>query len=174
MGPIEYYFAFIGAISTWPWGMVIFGLKVLAIGISLVALYWYISTIGKMGALFAHAPAEVPISTEQESLIQNTVATPWLEIQQKMKSDNPSDWTLAIIQADAILDKMLKASGYVGDTMGDRLKQINPAELEAIDDVWRSHKIRNRVAHGTETITEREALIAIRGYERAFRELNYI
>ena len=140
--------------------------------VSAAALYWYIVILGKMKTLIASLP--VVVEPKQQDIIDDIVAKPWLEIQQKMASITPADWSLAVIQADAVLDSMLKASGYTGDTMGDRLKQINSAELNAIDDVWRAHKIRNRLAHGTSGITRSEAEYAIRGYETAFRELNYI
>ena len=172
MGPTEYYFGFVRFITAWPWDVILFVLKIFAVMVSAAALYWYIVILGKMKTLIASLP--VVVEPKQQDIIDDIVAKPWLEIQQKMASITPADWSLAVIQADAVLDSMLKASGYTGDTMGDRLKQINSAELNAIDDVWRAHKIRNRLAHGTSGITRSEAEYAIRGYETAFRELNYI
>jgi len=172
MGPTEYYFGFVRLIAAWPWDVILFVLKIFAVMVSAAALYWYIVTLGKMKTLIASLP--VVVEPKQQDIIDDIVAKPWLEIQQKMASNTPADWSLAVIQADAVLDSMLKASGYTGDTMGDRLKQINSAELNAIDEVWRAHKIRNRLAHGTSGITRSEAEYAIRGYEAAFRELNYI
>lgn len=170
---IEAYSQFIGTLAQFPWSTFLFVVKIIALGIMAVALYWYISTLAKIRALEVPPPA--PEAGEPDTLPREIVAQPWVEVQQKLASPNPADWSIAVIQADAILDKILKASGYIGDTMGDRLKQVNSSELNAIDDVWRAHKLRNRLAHGTEgALSRQEVEEAIRGYEKAFRELNYI
>ncbi|MBI4134845.1 MAG: hypothetical protein HY471_01915 [Candidatus Sungbacteria bacterium] len=170
---MDYYFTFIDFLLDFPWEALLVSLKVAAFLVIMGGLYWYVVTVKRMRELPSDGPAVA--FQDVEALPREIVAGPWLEIQEKMTSLNPADWSLAVIQADAVLDKILKASGYIGDTMSDRLKQINPAELSAIDDVWRSHKIRNRLAHGTAgAVTRDEAELAIRGYERAFRELSYI
>lgn len=173
MDSLDYYFAFIGWLILLPWGGIIVFLKVLALLVIVIGLYWYIVTYRKLKSLSSGEPQAAYQAAE--TLPREIAAAPWAEIRQKMASLNPADWSLAVIQADAVLDKILRASGYVGDTMSDRLKQINTAELSAIDDVWRSHKIRNRLAHGTAgALNREEAELAVSGYEKAFRELSYI
>ena len=173
MTPIDYYFSVVDTLASLPWPDIIFILKILSVGVTAAAFIWYLTTLQKLGAMHvAVSPIDVSDAT---TLPREIVAKPWLEIQQKMASTNPADWSIAVIQADSVLDKILKASGYIGDTMGDRLKQINPAELAAIDDVWRAHKIRNQLAHGAAgALTRQVAEEAIKGFEKAFRELNYI
>jgi hypothetical protein len=65
----------------------------------------------------------------------------WDKIQQVQKMGEPG-WQVAIIQADKLLDQALKARGFSGETMGERLKSSH-----AGDKVWAAHKIRNRIAH---------------------------
>jgi len=174
MDVVDYYFLFVNSLAGLPWPTILFFLKGLSLIVIGVALWWYFSTVAKLRSLYASMPVpDTGVSTR--AIVDEIVAKPWIEIQQKISSPNPADWGLAVMQADAVLDKILKASGYIGDTMADRLRQINSAELESIEDVWRAHKIRNRLAHGTEGhITRGEADLAIRSYEKAFRELNYI
>ena len=174
MDVIDYYFLLINSLAGLPWGTIVFVLKIISLVISAVALWWYLTTVVKLRTLYANVLPPAP-ATGKKEIIDEIIAKPWLDIQQKMASPNPADWGLAVMQADAILDKILKASGYIGDTMADRLRQINTAELESIEDVWRAHKIRNNLAHGTGGhITRGEADLAIRSYEKAFKELNYI
>ncbi|MBI2637727.1 MAG: hypothetical protein HYW88_02395, partial [Candidatus Sungbacteria bacterium] len=55
-----------------------------------------------------------------------TDASPkWESVLNKAASPNPSDWKLAVIEADSLMDDLLKRSGYLGTTMGDRLKQLD-------------------------------------------------
>jgi hypothetical protein len=88
-------------------------------------------------------------------------------------SDNPNDWKLSIIEADIILDDSLKAAGYAGNSLGDRLKSISVNQLQSIDDAWQAHKVRNQIAHaGSDfVLTHKLAQDTIKQYRRVFHEL---
>ncbi len=87
-------------------------------------------------------------------------------------SDSPNDWKLAIIEADIILDDILKQRGFVGNSLGERLKNISPYQLRSLDDAWEAHKIRNRIAHdGADfVLTKHVAQETIARYQRVFAE----
>jgi uncharacterized membrane protein len=90
-----------------------------------------------------------------------------------VSSDNPSDWKLAIIEADIILDQILKENGYSGSSLGERLKSISPTQLQSLDDAWQAHKVRNQIAHsGADFIlTQKLAQDTVKQYRRVFHEL---
>ena len=75
-----------------------------------------------------------------------------------------------------MLDELLEKSGYVGDSMGDRLKQVDKSDFRSIDQAWEAHKVRNAIAHeGSEYgLTEKEARRIIKIYENIFKEFHYI
>jgi len=99
----------------------------------------------------------------------------WEKIQTALNSDNPADWNIAVIEADKILDDMVKAMGYEGESLGDRMKKIEVSDFLTLDDAWEAHKTRNRIAHENEfVLTRREAKQAIDRFEKVFREFNYI
>lgn len=99
----------------------------------------------------------------------------WEKIKQKMDSENPSDWNLAIIEADKILDEMLVAMGYQGENLGERLKKVESSDFLTLNEAWEAHKVRNQIAHEDSFIlTKREAKVAISHYESVFKEFNYI
>lgn len=103
------------------------------------------------------------------------ISGPWAEVMRKIESQNPSDWNLAVIQADAILDNLFRAMGLFGETMGDRLKQLDRSKLHSLDDVWEAHKLRNRIAHATDRVFSREeARRAVNLYANALEELQYL
>lgn len=87
-------------------------------------------------------------------------------------SSNPNDWKLAIIEADIILDDILKQQGYAGNSLGERLKSISPNQLESLQDAWEAHKVRNKIAHeGTDfVLTQRLVQETINQYQRVFAE----
>lgn len=97
----------------------------------------------------------------------------WRHIESLMGSLNPSDWRQAIIEADIYLGDVLKREGLPGDTIGDMLKAMNPAQLDTLDDAWDAHRVRNEIAHqGSEfPLSEAMARRTIAKYENVFREL---
>jgi uncharacterized membrane protein len=94
------------------------------------------------------------------------------EVFTHLDSDNPNDWKLAIIEADIILDEILKDRGYAGNSLGERLRSITPTQLGSIDDAWTAHKVRNQIAHGGAdfVLTKRLAEETISRYRRVFTE----
>lgn len=74
----------------------------------------------------------------------------------------------AVFEADKLLDFVLKKRGYTGP-MGDKLKK---AKFTRPDDVWKAHKLRNRIAHETGfQVTEQEARRALSSYKQALWDL---
>lgn len=100
----------------------------------------------------------------------------WANIQSLIQSYNMNDWKQAIIEADTILDEMLDKMGYKGQSIGDKLKQIEPSDFLTLNQAWEAHKVRNRIAHsGTNfTLSKNEAERIIGLYREIFQEFFYI
>ena len=99
----------------------------------------------------------------------------WEKISQVLDTDNLSDWKQAIMEADIMLDEMVKAMNYPGESLGERLKAIEPSDFLTLQDAWEAHKIRNQIAHDSNFIlSRREARATLDRFERVFREFNFI
>ena len=100
----------------------------------------------------------------------------WEHIQTLVASPNPSDWRLAIIEADSILEGLLEDRGIPGVGIGERLKNISPGDLSTLQSAWEAHLVRNRIAHeGSEfELGERDAKRTVRLYEMVFQELGFV
>jgi hypothetical protein len=98
--------------------------------------------------------------------------TRWGHVQAHLESINPNDWKLAIIEADVLLERTLDKAGYVGATIGEKLKSSNIRSFATIDDAWQAHRIRNQIAHGGSdfVLTHKVAKEALVMYERVFVE----
>ncbi len=83
---------------------------------------------------------------------------------------------MAVIEADALLDDIMKRIGYKGDDLAERLKSIEPSDFDNLQNVWEAHKVRNRLVHepGKIEFTQDEAKNTIEKYEKALKELKYI
>lgn len=100
----------------------------------------------------------------------------WERILDYINSESQTEWRLAILDADIILEKMLTKSGYHGEGTGEKLKQVERSDFLTIDKAWEAHKIRNAIAHdGSDVIlTKRMAKKAIDLYRQVFEEFEYI
>lgn len=99
----------------------------------------------------------------------------WMNIQSLIQSYNSNDWKQAIIEADVILDEMLNRMGYSGESLGDKLKKIEPSDFITLNQAWEAHKFRNRIAHGNNFVLSRDEVQRVIGlYEEVFNEFFYI
>ncbi len=98
----------------------------------------------------------------------------WLKIENSLDKKNLATFEMAIVSADKLLDQAMKDSGISGETMGDRLKNAR-GEFSNVDNVWRAHKLRNRIAHETDAkISPLMARKALATFKRSLKELGAI
>ncbi len=99
----------------------------------------------------------------------------WKKIEALYDRGGESNWRQAILEADIMLDDMLTVQGYGGDTVGEKLKAVEPSDFSTLQYAWAAHKVRNEIAHkGQEfVLTEREARQAMRWFEQVFDEFHF-
>src|SRR5258708_5802766 len=49
----------------------------------------------------------------------------WQTVQQHLFVGSEADLRLAVFEADKLLDEALKSAGFLGETLGDKLKKVN-------------------------------------------------
>lgn len=76
----------------------------------------------------------------------------------------------ALIEADKLLDYVLKKSGYCG-SLSEKLIKAEKI-FHHIDDIWKMHKMRNRAAHEVGfTVHEEQVRRALSVYKQALWDL---
>lgn len=147
-------------------------------GIMLMAAIYFSRRIGQILAEMRAPlyPARVPGSGDVDYIDEPRTNPRWERILEHINSEHPSDWKIAILEADIMLDEVLDVQGYRGETMSDKLKQVERSDFLTIDQAWEAHKVRNQIAHeGAEfLINEREARRIIDLYRQVFEEFQYI
>lgn len=99
----------------------------------------------------------------------------WDKIMKYLESDSPSDWKLAILESDSMLDKLVKRMNYPGESLGERLQAIEPSDFTTLNEAWEAHKVRNKIAHDHSfDLTKREVKRIVGLYEKVFEEFDYI
>lgn len=96
----------------------------------------------------------------------------WREIEELVNSDTPGNWRLAVLEADIMLDDLVKRMGYLGDTLGERLRSIDSATFRTLNQAWEAHRVRNQIAHeGSDfVLSQREARRVIGLFQQVFQE----
>jgi hypothetical protein len=102
----------------------------------------------------------------------NNLGNRWRTAMEHVSSDNPNDWRQGIIEADIILEEMLRGMGYRGDSIGDMLKRVERADFDTLDQAWEAHNVRNRIAHDGSSfiISQVEAKRILALYRQVFEE----
>lgn len=99
----------------------------------------------------------------------------WQAIIKKIDSDSPEVWKLAIIEADALVDDVLKHLNYDGEHMADRLSKLDPSDFKTLDHLWNAHRVRNSLVHTTDfTMTSDKIRRVLKNYEEFLKEIGVL
>ncbi|MEK7447213.1 MAG: hypothetical protein AAB632_00185 [Patescibacteria group bacterium] len=112
--------------------------------------------------------------TSKGKLDTNFVRSKWQEIEVLMSQQKPSAYKVAILDADKLLDYVLKAKVGSGGTMKDRLVKSRKlyADYQTYKNVGSAHGYRNRVVHDEQhELFPVEVKKMISYFEKALREL---
>jgi len=101
------------------------------------------------------------------------VRTKLQEIDQLMALGSPSNYSKAVLEADKLLDHILKGLRTPGMTMGDRLKASRKRFTdEGYNAAWRGHIVRNELVHNSQfELMDYSARDCIENYKKAIKEL---
>jgi hypothetical protein len=116
--------------------------------------------------------AEIPANLPTEPLGR----TRWLTIEKHVDSESESDWRLAVLEADILLDEISRLQGWRGENLGERLKGVDRSDFRTIDKAWEAHKMRNTLAHEgiNFPLSQREARRIIGLFKEVFQEFGHI
>lgn len=153
--------------------------SIIALLLSFLFFVGFVYAKIRFGELFAIEQegirnAEKAWATRHEA--PGTKNTRWDTIQIRVSEHNPESWRIAIIEADIMLEEVLSNAGYVGQSIGEKLKSANTTSFTTLQDAWEAHKVRNEIAHvGSDfVLTQRTAQETLVRFERVFREFGVI
>ena len=132
--------------------------------------------VNRLGEIEAETMIAVPEQRWREQNEGQPEENRWTEIEKRLESANPSEWRVAIIEADIFLGEILTEAGYPGASIGEQLKGANPANFGTVEAAWQAHKVRNEIAHsGSDFIlTQKLARQTITQYRQVFSEFGAI
>jgi hypothetical protein len=115
------------------------------------------------------------VKARRLSIDQAELKHRWEKIQEKALRENIEGIRIAIIEADAFVDFILKELGVPGEHFSDRLSNVNPDNIRSIDNLWRAHRVRNSLVHTPGyQIDLRDGKTLFRYYEEFLKEINIL
>lgn len=115
-----------------------------------------------LGLLFLISRIRQKLSPRDISLVQKE----WRSLELKARTEPKQ----AVIEADKLLDFVLKRKGYNG-SLGEKLKKAAPL-FSNIDEVWDAHKMRNHIAHEVGfVLSSSQASRPLMSFKKALRDL---
>ena len=98
----------------------------------------------------------------------------WEEIEKLLEIKNEMSYKLAVLEADKLLDHVLKYMGFGGSSLGERLK-LACYKFNKLRQVWSAHKIRNQLVHeAAYRLGYGEARRAVSGFRKGLEELGVL
>ena len=172
------YYFFYDFFTSSSWQSVYFWLQIFAALVSIVLIFGIVVLTRKLNAVrvkFREVETFVKGVPQYENPALHDFTDEWKAINQKFESGQQSDWKLAIMEADNLLDSIFQQMRVYGEDMGERLKSLSNAELSNIDDVWKAHKLRNELAHSfSSEVREKEVKEALEAYKQAMKYLGVL
>ena len=99
----------------------------------------------------------------------------WQGVLKHLESLNESEWRVAVIEADKIIDEVLTRKGFEGESVAEKMSSIEKEQMRSIDRLWEAHKARNRIVHKPDYKMEQsEVRRLISYYEEALVELGVL
>ena len=148
-------------------------LKIIVIGFSAVLVAFIILLLSRTGWLKHRFIQDLVEIFTYKPFAAKKLLKQWLKIKQRLETGLESEFKLAIIEADAMLDDILKKLGYGGETLGERLKQVKTDILPSVEEVLEAHKTRNNIVHDPDyRLSLAEAGKIISFYEKALTDLD--
>lgn len=100
--------------------------------------------------------------------------TKCLEIEHQLKQPEVSSYSLCVINADKLVDQVLRELGIKGATMGERMKN-SASRFSDRNGIWQAHILRNKISHEVGyVVTYNQALYALASFRKALKDLGAI
>ncbi len=83
----------------------------------------------------------------------------WNKVNQQAESNDPAQWSIAVLEGSQMLNEVLKAIGYEGDNLGERIAKLLPSQLDNIEKLKVVNELKNKIVKDPNfKITQEEAI----------------
>jgi len=96
----------------------------------------------------------------------------WKRIKKRLDKNNVNNAKLAILEADKLVDDILKRLGYTGENLDDRLEKIDTNLVPSLEILQEIHITSKKISeHYDYYLTMKDSKSIIEKYEKVLQEL---
>ncbi len=95
----------------------------------------------------AHGEAHAPAHGGHAPTGNPATLRHWSNIVHRANTGTPENLRWAVMEADALVDHVLKQRGMPGETFADRLNEARFTGSKIVEKVFEAHRLRNELAH---------------------------
>lgn len=127
----------------------------------------FILAAGAVGLIYYKKPKKSGVSDVEFKKL-------WTHVESLIKADDHHQMVQALVEADKLMDMVLKKK-VKGDDLGGRLRKAKGLfTAEGYSRVWNAHKLRNRLVHEVGVkVSMKTCRMAVGDFSRGFRDLGY-
>jgi hypothetical protein len=82
----------------------------------------------------------------------------WNKVNKQIEKEDSASYAIAVLECSQMLNEVLKAIGYEGDNLGERLNNISSAQIEDIEKLKVVNEVKNKLVQDPGfKISQREA-----------------
>lgn len=85
----------------------------------------------------------------------------WKQIEARLTSNTLSERKVAILEADAFVDRVFSEMGYPGKDAGERFHAIAPGHFSGLSGLLEAHDIRNRIVQERDFSLEQSEAVRV-------------
>lgn len=170
--PVDLYNQVVAYIQLPDFTRIIFWARVTSYSISTLLIFSMIILLSRARAVWWVAES---VDSFRKAKLPEKMKKDWEKIKDRIEKNDEANLKLAIIEADGMLEDVLKRMGLEGKDMGERLEQLGSQQLKSYDGVLEAHRLRDLVVHQKDIIvTKEQAEIAVASYGEALKELEVL
>lgn len=141
-----------------------------------IVFVWVFYRALKFRPKFVAFPGGRKSKKKKEKIKKFDFSPQWKKILENLELGGGDAPTVAIIEADKLLDTALKNLGFEGEFIAERLERAGKTmDSKNLEDVWRAHRIRNNLVHSHGfSVSQSQAKDVLRAYETFLKELNVL
>lgn len=159
-----------------PYIYIYFGLKYLCIGLSIFFIFIILYSLITTNWIRLRFWENLVEFVMFRSYGSSKYAKEWKKILKKLDTGVESEYKLAIIEADTLLDDMLNFMGYTEETTTEaKVGKLTSVDVANINELREARKIRNSIIQDPNfQLTEDNAREVLKVYEASFKGLGFL
>jgi hypothetical protein len=87
---------------------------------------------------------------------RNKMKKRWMEIEKRLGSDQSSQYKLAILEADAMVNEVLDQIGYEGNNIIKKLESVTEKQISNVESIRSAHRVRNEIINNRNFFIDRK------------------